>query len=139
MCGLPESAPPFLSFVTRSTEQPIMTIGAEQFVVIGSNGSGDPIVLNVAGEVFYLNHDNDFAKHYINKDVQTQAATLLIYRSLIRRAQEQCGPDAWLDGEVPKEMTAAFVDKLANIDPRALEMGSMWFEEVDSLRAGLDR
>jgi hypothetical protein len=137
--GLPESAAPFLSFVTRSTEQPTMQVDTEQFVVIGSNGSGDPVVLSVAGEVFYLNHDNNVSKHYINKDVQTLATVLLAYRSLIRQAQEQRGPDAWLDGDVPKEMAAAFSDMVANVDPRALEIGSMWHEEVDSLRAELDR
>jgi hypothetical protein len=137
-CGLPESAAPFLSFVTRLAEPPTVQVETEQFVVIGSNGSGDPIVLSADGEVSFLNHDNNFSKHYINKDVQTLAATLLAYRSLIRQVQEQCGPDSWLDSNVPSETVDAFGEMIAAADPRALETGSMWREEVDSLRAGLD-
>ena len=98
--------------------------------MLGSNGSGDPVVAAHDGTIAYLNHDDGFTPRYINKDVATFAESLLAYRSLIAEAQRINGPDAFLDGNVPPHLLGGFEAFLADCDPRAIGAGAMWREEL---------
>ncbi len=139
--GLPRSAAPFLSFGDHH-EINIPTVAElwghddrGRYCVIGSNGSGDPVAVDTAGNgaVVYLNHDNAFQRVLINSSVSKLAEALLAYDRLIAESQAANGTDAYLDGNVPAEALRKFVSLLATLDPPALE-GGMWAEELEQLK-----
>lgn len=132
--GLPEDAAPFLSFGPRAAAILPEDL-KEGHVQIGSNGSGDPIVIASDGRVLFLNHDRGFAVCYINKDVQTLAEALLRYRRLIEQAQSLRGPDAYLNGEVPQAPMDQFASFLEERDPRSLQADAMWAAELADWRS----
>lgn len=90
---LPSSAAPFLSF-SEISEGEILSVNMffnldwpelDSFLVIGTNGSGDPICIdkNLEEKIVYLNHDNDFERIYINQDVYKLASSLIRYHQFI--------------------------------------------------------
>lgn len=129
--GLPEDAAPCLSFGPGLWDPwPPAESATPVCVPIGTNGSGDPIAVFPDGIVGDLNHDAGFAVRYLNRDVATLAECLLSYRALISEVQDAAGPDAWLDGAVPAHLKARFETLLKEIDPAALEPGTLWAEEL---------
>ena len=129
--GLPSSAPPYLSFGPEYAGFNIAPAKqAEDNFQIGQNGSGDPVAVTPDGEIRDLNHDAGFAPRYINRDLPTLAQALLLYRRLIEDTIQAAGPDAFLDGVVPMHLREAWMASLGAFDPRALEAGSFWAEEV---------
>lgn len=131
--GLPEAAAPYLDFGPTEETLPERWDLPESFAkytIIGDTGSGDPIVLVPDGSVAYLNHDDDMAEVYINKDVPTLAETLLRFRNLIQEAQRVGGKDAYVEGRVPADLQRGFETFLRQADPRALEQDSLWGGEV---------
>lgn len=143
--GLPKSAAPFLSF-GDDAERGLPTVrqflrGArdlphgERYRVIGSNGSGDPVAIDVAekGAIVYLNHDNRFERVLINSSVRKLATSLAAFAKMVAAAQAANGEDAYIGGNVP----AAAIDTLRNAirraDPAALAPGAMWAGELESL------
>src|SRR4051812_15556946 len=74
-CGLPRGSAPALSFDFWEAEiiptpNQILGIdfeGLEEYLMIGSNGSGDPICidLNLMNQIVYLNHDNYFERVFM--------------------------------------------------------------------------
>jgi hypothetical protein len=131
--GLPERAAPYLGFEPTEESLPELWDLPESFAkytIIGNNGSGDPVVLTPAGSVMYLNHDDDMAEVYINKDVATLAEALLRFRNLILEAQRVGGEDAYLDHRIPVDLQRGFEAFLREADPRALEADSLWGGEV---------
>ncbi len=137
--GLPHDAAPFLTFeVPVSTRLPTVDelfgcrLKIENHCVIGSNGSGDPIIVFQNGRVMYLNHDAEFSQIYINKDVQILSESLLRYGRLISETQQLRGPDAYLDGMVPQHLRTEFLSYLRRVDAISLEGQTLWTEEVAS-------
>jgi hypothetical protein len=133
--GLPSEAAPFLTFAPEKLgwiPQSSRPAGFDTYIAIGSNGSGDPVVVASSGAILYLNHDRNFTPIYINRDVATLAESLLRYRSLILETQRVGGPDAYLDGAVPAHLRDDFVNYLTAADPKSLEAGAMWTEELAS-------
>jgi hypothetical protein len=141
--GLPVSAAPFLDFFaptigvlpTAAQSWRMEDADLQGYFVIGSNGSGDPIAVDVVGAVYYLNHDAGFHPCYINRDVWTMSEALLCYRQLVADAQAFGGADGFLNGRVPPESTFALRRLLEARDARALADGSMWAEELEALGA----
>ena len=140
--GLPRSAAPFLSFgsefaINIPTVSELWGIeDGSRHRVIGTNGSGDPVAIDTAtaGEVVYLNHDNDFQRVLINSTVTQLAETLLLYHRMVAEAVVANGPEAYLHGEIPPESLRSFVSLLRSLDPPAAARG-MWVEEVEQLEA----
>lgn len=128
--GLPSGAAPSLSFGPNYAEAGPCPGNGSNGIQIGSNGSGDPIVLMPDGQVNYLNHDKGFASHYINRDIPTLAEALLRYRQLIADTVAIAGPDGFLDGLVPSHLRQVWLKFLQSADPRAMARGSMWAEEI---------
>lgn len=124
--GLPTGAAPCLSFGPEYASCFATSTGIQ----IGSNGSGDPIVLGSDGSVQYLNHDGGFASHYFSHDLASLAEELLQYRQLINETCQELGPDAFLDGLVPPRLRDSWVHFLHSVDPAALQSGSFWAEET---------
>lgn len=134
LAGLPMDAAPCLSFDPSSRgrlSDPIrMAMNRPDVLVVGSNGAGDPVAIRSDGVLVCLNHDDGFSELYINKDVEMFAETSLRMRRLIVAAQQAGGPDAYLDGLVPGALTEDFLAFLEANDPRALEPGALWSEEI---------
>lgn len=121
--GLPEAAGPFLMIDPPGSE--VLTTASElwelspeydDYWVIGSNGSGDPVVICPDDAIVYLNHDDDFTEVYVNRNVAVLAEASLLYPGYEAAESEQ----------VP------FIEFLRQADPRALEAGSFWSYEVAS-------
>lgn len=134
LAGLPWDTAPFLSFDprTRGHASDFIRIAMNRPAVmaVGSNGAGDPVAIRPDGTLVYLNQDAGFAEFYINKDIETFAEASLRMRDLIDTAQKAGGPDAYLDGLIPRALWQDFQAFLEANDPRALEPGALWFEEI---------
>jgi hypothetical protein len=135
--GLPDRAAPFLIFsapsagTLRSAELEYgLDTTAGIHVIIGSTGSGDPIVIATDGRVSWLDHDARFALRYINGSVSLLAATLLQYRELAATTERTLGPDAFLDGRVTPTAKRTFESFLRQHDPAALSVGAFWSDEL---------
>jgi hypothetical protein len=128
--GLPNDAAPFLSFGAQYATSRLFSEVIGDCFQIGSNGSGDPVILTPDGQIRYLNHDAGFASHYINCDLPTLAEALLGYRHLIKETVTVAGPDAFLDGLVPQHLRENWIMFLRSADPAAIDPGSFWADEV---------
>lgn len=124
--GLPTAAAPCLSFGPKYADY----FATETGMQIGSNGSGDPIILTRDGDIHYLNHDAGLAIHYVNRSLASLAETLIQYRQLINEICQELGSDAYLDGLVPLRLRESWFRFLRSIDPAALQSGSLWAEEA---------
>ena len=126
--SLPESAAPCLSFTAAARPQPIYEcFGSrsdwtdkdrarlERFLVIGSDGAGNPICLeNNSGTIVLLDHeDNFFTQQFVNSSIQQLAECLLAY--------------------LGEEKASKFQAAVQSIDPAALKQGSLWSCELSQL------
>ena len=132
--GLPISAAPFLTFTTKSLQQfnPISTLndiygflGKEfrQYVVIGFDGSGNPITINTSKNdvIQLLDHDNYFSPHYFNNSIEILFEFLLIYRDFIRGKG-----DDFTDEEFD-----ILKDRMEAIDPSVFKESGFWKEMLE--------
>jgi hypothetical protein len=143
--GLPGSAAPFFSFGDDS-ERGLPTVreflrggrdvpAGERYRVIGSNGCGDPVAIDVieSAAIVYLNHDNRFERVLINSSVRQLATCLVAFAKMIAAAQAANGKNAYIDGNVPTPIIHAFRDEIRRADAAALAPGAMWAQEIESL------
>jgi len=144
--GLPESAAPFLSFgdLAKGCPRIFETWGRWQdwseddrarllpFRCIGSDGSGNPICINEHDRtVVLLDHDSLFEDVvFVNTGVRQLAYCLLAYRELVAETLLLGGPDAYLNGDIPKGLRTAASAAIASIDPPAMRDGSFWSLEL---------
>ncbi|MGV1683994.1 SUKH-4 family immunity protein [Sphingopyxis sp. NJF-3] len=127
--GLPTEAAPCLSFGKSSLDwvpEGVLPEHLNSCLPIGSDGSGNPIVLDAEGTALLLDHDRGFEASYVNKDVATLAEALLRYRELIAEASQ----DADFDGELPEVLRQRFADFLRKLDPQCLRPNQMWAGEL---------
>jgi len=139
--GLPDSAAPLLSFTApKSGELPTVADQWNQpekfrrYRVIGSDGSGNPIAIDEErkGEVVYLDHDDKFARTFMNTTVRQLAESLLVYRDMVRDLVATHGEDALQDGVMPPKARKQLHQQLKKIDPalrEALKKESYWLTE----------
>lgn len=141
--GLPESAAPFLDFrvpdhgaIQTVAELSKLAPKFNCYRVIGSNGSGDPLCIDESfgGQIVYLNHDFAFNSVLINSSVPQLAESLLAFRHLIRETQRRNGEDAYLDGDVPRDLQQWLLNEIIRIDPVAAHADCFWTQELDNIR-----
>jgi hypothetical protein len=131
--GLPSEASPFLTFGPLKTglfskkylptAKDIYNIDEsfKKYIIIGSDGSGNPICLNIQNkEIYLLNHENKFYPRFLNTSLPQLAHFLLEIR---------------ISGEKLSTLTGynEIIGKLKNIDKRAIENQSWWTEELKTL------
>jgi hypothetical protein len=81
---------------------------------LGSNGSGDPIVIELSSRaIAYLNHDDGMRRVFINSSVATFAESLLLFQ------------EAQIDGAF-----ASLPARLASLDAAAAGPDTMWAREI---------
>ncbi|MBZ9647183.1 SUKH-4 family immunity protein [Sphingobium sp. 3R8] len=129
--GLPWEAAPCLSFgpISLAWLQPDRVAG---YYGIGSDGSGNPLVIAGDGVVWMLDHEGD-RRTFVNSSVEELADCLLAYRTLVSETIATGGDDAFLSGFVPRDVREVFARSVQSADPPSLEVGTFWQGELSSL------
>lgn len=127
---LPASAAPCLSFADAA--KPISVYEAfaspedwsaedrsrlERFLVIGHDGAGNPICVEVdSGKIVLLDHEDRFrSQQFVNSSVSQLAECLLTYMG--------------------EDNSAHFESLVLNIDPNALSEGAFWNQEMKGIES----
>jgi hypothetical protein len=125
--GLPEEAAPFLDFGSSShisipTVAAVWKAGDPRYRIIGSNGYGDPVCVDIesAGRVCYLLHDGEMAPRFMNSSIPQLAYSLLAFRTVVADTIAIGGKDAHLGGSIPPEVVDRFIIEMDRIDPPAI-------------------
>lgn len=140
--GLPESAAPFLSFEELKST-PLASVSKEwglpeeyeRYKIIGSNGSGDPVCIDIneSSSIVYLNHDNYFKRVFINSSIPQLAESLLLFRDFVHKVQKEYGEDAYLDNRIPDNLIHWLYDELKKIDEYSVDLDGLWGDELSEL------
>jgi SUKH-4 immunity protein len=136
--GLPESPPPYLEF-TSPKFRPITNVFdmPEQFHkywFLGSTGSGDPICITEKEEnIVYLNNGDNYKEVFVNSSLNQFAECILAYVSMIDKAIEVNGEDAYIDNDIPQSVMEWLKEELERIDSKCLQGGFFWSTEYENL------
>ncbi|MBO1332559.1 SUKH-4 family immunity protein [Streptomyces sp. VRA16 Mangrove soil] len=135
--GIPEEAAPFLAFDDPQLPCPLETWAlsdvfvedVDRFVVIGSDGSGNPVVLDRTrpGFVLLIDRERGTGIHVFNTSIPRFLSSLLAFRDFVDLRNQESSPAVAL---------AALAERLEGIDPEAWEVGSLWLAEIEA-QAGL--
>jgi len=134
VAGLPDEAAPFLSFKPLSLG---WLDAHNRGYPIGSDGNGNPIVVDEGGIVWLIDHEAPTHASLVNSTVGALADCLISYRALVTETIPIGGDDAFLDGRVPKHLTERFAASVSASDPAATQPGTFWGGEVSRLIADL--
>lgn len=134
--GLPVEAAPFLTFDPNGNDRLAPCEGQTRFV-LGSDGSGNPIVLDSHGVVWLVDHEEPTCSSLINSSIATLAECLVAYRAMVAKARTEGGDDAYLEGRIPMHLIAAFSETVHAVDPDATGPGTFWGEEISIFISGL--
>lgn len=144
-CGFPRQAAPFLSFIDNSNRKfdsinyisDLYNLPQEfdTYINIGSDGSGNPIVINTKENdiVELLDHEQDFTiSEFMNKNVLCLSACLIAYRNFVKSVNEANGPDSFLGANFTNQQFEILKNDLYNADKESAEKG-FWAKELHSL------
>jgi hypothetical protein len=148
VAGLPQSAAPFLSFgeLNEASSPFGLKLSAvfnhlggeyERFIVLGFDGSGNPIAIDTANDdqVVWLDHEEDFRHAYMNSSIGALATFLLGYRDFVQDLLKAKGEDAFLNGEYEDHELAELQQKLELVDNRAFASGTFWSQELGNMKS----
>ncbi|HRO99395.1 MAG TPA: SUKH-4 family immunity protein [Flavobacteriales bacterium] len=148
IAGLPQSAAPFLSFGEPKEESSPFGLKLsevfdhldeefERFIVIGFDGSGNPIAIDTQNDdqVVWLDHEDDFKDTYMNSSIAALGTFLLGYRDFVQDLLNAKGDDAFLNGNYEDDELEKLRQKLALLDSRALDADNFWNHELGTLKA----
>ncbi|MFI6938554.1 SUKH-4 family immunity protein [Streptomyces sp. NPDC050418] len=130
--GLPEEAAPFLTFADQSLpcplsawDFPVAIEDLERFVVVGYDGSVNPVVLDRQrpGFVLLIDREQDTGMHVFNTSVPRFLSSLLAFRDFIDLNNSEPSPATALD---------ALATLLKTVDPEAWHLGSLWSAEIEA-------
>jgi len=148
--GLPNDAAPYISFVNDSDSlyegiaklEDIYDLDLEpgKYVVIGADGSGSPIAINVQNNdaIEWLDHEDCFASIYCNKSLECLLIFLIIYRDFVSDVIKNNGEDAFLNARFTDEQYDAMKQRMFMIDPVAVQEKGFWKDELTMLLANRD-
>ncbi|MES2592137.1 MAG: SUKH-4 family immunity protein [Bacteroidota bacterium] len=146
VAGLPDNVAPYLSFIkdtddkyfgiNRLTKQyDFLESEYEKFVVIGSDGSGNPIAINTSmnDRIEWLDHEDLFSSRYLNNSINQLAEILIIYKNFITQILLENGEDAYMDANFSDSHFENLKQKIVNVDSIALIEEGFWKEELEML------
>lgn len=142
LAGLPREAAPSLGFLvdlnplkTPNQYFRIAWEGLDNYLVIGTNGSGDPVCvdLKTGNEIIYLNHDHSFERIFINTTVEQFSHCLLGYKLFYDSLTNRTDPDDCSFRKFTDDELDRLRNNFENIDPQALSIGSFWEMELNAL------
>lgn len=137
VAGLPAEAAPFLTFGPDTLDWLDQLDDSASLYPLGSDGSGDPIVVDMHGVVWLIDHDQPTHRSLMNSSLPALAQCLIAYRTLVEEVIASEGDDAYLDGRIPKHMTDAFSESVRAIDPAAATSETFWGGELSRLNTGV--
>jgi hypothetical protein len=124
--GLPASAAPFLSFDAvaeglRPVKDRIRGFkgAAAEYLIIGGDGGGNPIVLDDKGEVRLVDPDAPGGLTFMNSSVAHLAACLLAARAIYD-----------VDDLPRRTLAEMYAKNITQADARAMEPGGYWWSET---------
>jgi hypothetical protein len=142
-CGLPGDAAPGLSFDSwdgeaLSTPNQVLGIVFEElqdYLMIGSNSSGDPICidLEINNEVVYLNHDNYFERIFMNSSISQLLQSIIKYESFWASLNPRFENNVFFKRKFSDEEFNQLKQDFLMIDNRCLDDNSCWLEELQVL------
>jgi hypothetical protein len=142
-CGLPDSCTPGLSFdncnePTVPTPNQLFNIDLDElndYLIIGGNGSGDPICidLNNENEIVYLNHDNDFERIYMNSSVHQLTECIIRYREFHASLDPRFENNTFIKRKFSDEEFSKVYDDFKQIDDKSSLDNNCWKAELDYL------
>ena len=142
IAGLPYSASPFLSFTKDTPTNGIDTLSKvygldnqyDKFIMIGSDGSGNPIVIDISKSenIVLLDHESEFCIiELINSSINNLGACLLYYRNFIQQIIAENGDDAFLEANFTDSQYNILRDQI-NSNEQSLKY-SFWHKELRNL------
>jgi len=142
-CGLPNSCAPGLSFdkcekATVPTPNQIFNIDFDElndYLMIGSNGCGDPVCidLNNDNEIVYLNHDNYFERIFMNSSVQQLTECIIKYRDFHASLDPRIENNNFIKRKFSDEEFDKVCTDFQRIDDKSLLDNNCWKAELDYL------
>ena len=148
--GFPYQSAPFLSFV-KDSEHITQTINRlsdlyelssdfDKYIVIGSDGGGNPIVINTSknDRIELLDHEQEFELlDLMNVNVFALSESLIEYSLFVKTILKENGPDAFFDENFTDEQFDILKNNLLSIDRESAEFG-FWKMELDMLKGNRD-
>ncbi len=144
--GLPNDAPPFLSFVKNNTEQyegmleltkyfDFLESEFAKYIVIGSDGNGDLITIDTKDDckVKMLDHENNFAEQFMNNSIYELREYLNYYQDFIHKINDENGENAYFDSNYTIGYINDLKTKMKESDADGLKNGNYWNSEMDIL------
>jgi len=140
--GLSESVAPSLNFAAGPNS--LLTVnqyyridweGLDDYLVIGHNGSGDPLCIDLRrdNEIVYLNHDYSFERVWINTTVVQLSRSLLTYKLFNTSLLNLTDPNDFSMRKFSDAEFSLLQADFQHIDLRALDAGTFWQMELDAL------
>ena len=137
--GLPDSAAPFLNFVSSAKGGAVRfnekdKVGEEfsKYIYLGFTGNGDPIcVIEETGRMVYLDHEDNYSERHINSSIHQFAESILEYAEFVKKIKQVNGRKAFLDRKAPSDLLEWISLKLQDIDSKSLNEKCFWKEELD--------
>ncbi|AXY73556.1 hypothetical protein D3H65_05990 [Paraflavitalea soli] len=134
--GLPDSCAPGLSFEACVFEvipspNEVFNIDLDElddYLMIGSNDSGDPICIDLIheNEVVFLNHDNDFESVFMNSSIQQLVECMIRYNDFNASLNPRFENNTFLQNRFTDNEFATFCNDLQLIDLKSLLDNSFW-------------
>lgn len=144
MAGLPNEAAPFLSFVNDTddifygiskltTQYVFLEPEFVKYVVIGSCGNGDPIVINTErnDEIEWLNHEDNFSPQLFNSSINALAECLVSYREFVATIQEENGEEALMNAYFTDKQFDGLKQKLIQADSKVVLEDGFWKGQLE--------
>ena len=148
IAGLPDNVAPYLSFVKDTddlynginkltAQYKVLEAEYEKYVVIGSDGSGNPIAINTSKQdrIEFLDHEDYFSSRYMNNSIKELAEILIVYRDFLSTLLIENGEDAVMDSNFTDSQFKNLKEKISIIDPKAITEDGFWKEELEMLLA----
>ena len=134
--GLPKDAAPFLTFENElKSLNEIYKLDEPELqtkIVIGSDGAGDPICIELTNQRIYAcDHEDDFEPRFMNSDV----VELFKFLSLIEEFNKRPLENEKDDFEFTDEELFELTTKMRLLDPKALEPETFWHEDIEEMKA----
>lgn len=146
--GLPDGAAPCLSFDTIGSnglkyiyevwgnessysDEEIKELS--KYLVIGSDGCGNPLVINCDEnyQIYHLDHEDHFSTStFVNSSLIQLAKFLLQVREIITKSNEELEDDF---DEMPQSYKDFLLTQLEKIDIKACEENGFWRAEIGML------
>jgi hypothetical protein len=141
-CGFPSDTAPALSFIevqedklyTPNEAFKIDFAELGDFLMFGTNGSGDPVCIDTTEKniVVYLNHDNYFERVFINRSVPQFAFCLTKYRQFIYSLIEKSSGE-YIRRKFSDKEFEDLKKGLLQVDPICMNEESFWHDELKGL------